>query len=81
MLATYQRRPSQREAINAMPLYPTESIMWDESQVGSSSNVAVGASFVITLCRHSKLCLKVGSQLEGISQHHIEVVVACDVIP
>lgn len=35
MLSTYERRRSQREVINEMPLYPTEGILWDESQIPS----------------------------------------------
>lgn len=33
LLAKYERRVSQREALNAMPLYPTEELLWDERQV------------------------------------------------
>jgi len=35
MLAAYERRRSQREVINEMPLYPTEGLLWDESQIPS----------------------------------------------
>ncbi|XP_076053378.1 RNA helicase aquarius [Oratosquilla oratoria] len=31
----YQKRPSQMEAINRMPLYPTETIIWDDNIVPS----------------------------------------------
>lgn len=31
----FQRRPSQLEAINKMPLYPTEQIIWDDNIVPS----------------------------------------------
>ncbi len=34
LVATYERRRSQREVVNEMPLYPTEGLLWDESQVG-----------------------------------------------
>ena len=34
LLSTYERRRSQREVVNEMPLYPTETLLWDESQVG-----------------------------------------------
>lgn len=34
LVATYERRRSQREIVNEMPLYPTEGLLWDESQVG-----------------------------------------------
>lgn len=33
LLAAYERRRSQREVVNEMPLYPTEGLLWDESQV------------------------------------------------
>ncbi|KAK9820367.1 hypothetical protein WJX72_009525 [[Myrmecia] bisecta] len=35
MLSSYQRRRFQTDVINEMPLYPTESILWDENQVPS----------------------------------------------
>eukprot|EP00775_Hariotina_reticulata_P008502 gene8502-8684_t len=33
VVTSYQRRASQRAAINAMPLYPTEGLLWDTTQV------------------------------------------------
>jgi len=33
MVSTYERRRFQTEVINKLPLYPTESILWDENQV------------------------------------------------
>jgi hypothetical protein len=33
LVSTYQRRASQRAAINAMPIYPTEGLLWDTTQV------------------------------------------------
>jgi hypothetical protein len=33
LLSSYERRRSQREVVNEMPLYPTEGLLWDESQV------------------------------------------------
>lgn len=33
LIAQHERRPSQLEALNSMPLYPTEGILWDESVV------------------------------------------------
>lgn len=35
VVSHYERRKSQRAAINAMPLYPSEAVLWDEAQVGS----------------------------------------------
>lgn len=42
MLSTYERRRSQREVINEIPLYPTENILWDESQIPSVSYTGEG---------------------------------------
>ncbi|KAJ3670490.1 hypothetical protein LUZ60_010814 [Juncus effusus] len=33
MISFFSKRQSQKEAINALPLYPNEQIMWDESLV------------------------------------------------
>ncbi|KAE8671002.1 xanthoxin dehydrogenase-like [Hibiscus syriacus] len=35
MISFFEKHPSQKEAINALPLYPNEQIMWDESVVPS----------------------------------------------
>ncbi|MCL7030325.1 hypothetical protein MKW94_020624, partial [Papaver nudicaule] len=35
MVSFFEKRQSQKEAINALPLYPDEQIMWDESLVPS----------------------------------------------
>lgn len=35
MVSFFERQQSQKEAINALPLYPNEQIMWDESLVPS----------------------------------------------
>ena len=35
MVAFFARRRSQRESLNALPLYPNEDIMWDESLIPS----------------------------------------------
>jgi len=32
-VSRHERRPSQLEALNEMPLYPTEDIIWDENIV------------------------------------------------
>jgi intron-binding protein aquarius len=29
----YQGRASQREALNALPLYPSEVLLWDPAQI------------------------------------------------
>lgn len=33
VVSKYKRRKSQTDTVNAMPLYPTEAILWDENQV------------------------------------------------
>jgi len=33
VVSKYERRKSQTDTVNAMPLYPTEAILWDENQV------------------------------------------------
>lgn len=35
MVSYFEKRQSQKEAINALPLYPNEQVMWDESVVPS----------------------------------------------
>ncbi|KAI3874183.1 hypothetical protein MKW92_053577 [Papaver armeniacum] len=35
MVSFFEKRQSQKEAINALPLYPNEQIMWDESLIPS----------------------------------------------
>ncbi|CAL9183877.1 unnamed protein product [Musa hybrid cultivar] len=35
LVSFFEKRQSQKEAINALPLYPNEQIMWDESLVPS----------------------------------------------
>ncbi len=35
LVSYHERRPSQLEAINDLPLYPTEEILWDETIVPS----------------------------------------------
>ncbi|WJX17061.1 hypothetical protein P8452_07016 [Trifolium repens] len=35
MVSCFEKQQSQKEAINALPLYPNEQIMWDESVVPS----------------------------------------------
>ncbi|KIY91735.1 Intron-binding protein aquarius [Monoraphidium neglectum] len=34
VVSAYERRRGQRAAINAMPLYPSEAVLWDEAQCG-----------------------------------------------
>ncbi|KAH7440467.1 hypothetical protein KP509_04G109200 [Ceratopteris richardii] len=42
MVSTFEKRLSQREAINALPLYPNEQVMWDESFVPSINYTGEG---------------------------------------
>jgi hypothetical protein len=43
VVSAYQRRASQRAAINAMPLYPTEGLLWDRTQIPTGVSVCVRA--------------------------------------
>ncbi|KAK4379778.1 hypothetical protein RND71_001640 [Anisodus tanguticus] len=42
MISFFERQQSQKEAINALPLYPNEQIMWDESLVPSINYTGEG---------------------------------------
>ena len=42
VLSAFEKRRSQREALNGLPLYPNEEIMWDESQVPSVNYTGEG---------------------------------------
>ncbi|KAL7239134.1 hypothetical protein ACSBR2_005102 [Camellia fascicularis] len=42
MVSFFQKQQSQKEAINALPLYPNEQIMWDESLVPSINYTGEG---------------------------------------
>ncbi|GAA0161608.1 RNA helicase [Lithospermum erythrorhizon] len=42
MVTFFEKQQSQREAINALPLYPNEHIMWDESLVPSINYTGEG---------------------------------------
>ena len=33
LVSRFEKRRFQTETINAMPLYPTETILWDENQI------------------------------------------------
>lgn len=35
LVTSFERRQSQRESINALPLYPNETVMWDENLIPS----------------------------------------------
>jgi hypothetical protein len=53
LVSTYQRRASQRAAINAMPIYPTEGLLWDTTQVRHyhrSSHRVSFAALRLALC-------------------------------
>ena len=69
MLATYEARTSQTEAVNAMPLYPTEAILWDDNQVpdvhytggllvGSPVPVLPNADKLVMSLRYIQVCQK-----------------------
>ncbi|XP_058724177.1 uncharacterized protein LOC131595734 isoform X2 [Vicia villosa] len=42
MVSFFEKQQSQKEAINALPLYPNEQIMWDESVVPSINYTGEG---------------------------------------
>ncbi|XP_047322959.1 RNA helicase aquarius [Impatiens glandulifera] len=42
MVSFFEKQQSQKEAINALPLYPNEQIMWDESLVPSINYTGEG---------------------------------------
>lgn len=42
MVSNFEKRLSQTEAINALPLYPNEQVMWDESLVPSINYTGEG---------------------------------------
>lgn len=39
-VSQHERRPSQLEALNEMPLYPTEEVIWDENLVPTEYNAS-----------------------------------------
>ena len=45
----HERRPSQLEAINDMPLYPTEQILWDENIVPSEFYSGESESIMVAI--------------------------------
>lgn len=42
VLSAFEKRQSQRESINALPLYPNEKVMWDENLVPSINYTGAG---------------------------------------
>ena len=42
LVSSFERRQSQRESINALPLYPNEKVMWDENLVPSINYTGAG---------------------------------------
>lgn len=42
LVTSFERRQSQRESINALPLYPNEKVMWDENLVPSINYTGAG---------------------------------------
>ncbi len=58
MVSTYERRRFQTEVINELPLYPTESILWDENQVPDVHYTGVNV-----IAYHAKCCVHVTRSL------------------
>ena len=50
MVSTYERRRFQTEVINELPLYPTESILWDENQVPDVHYTGTDDHEVVSCC-------------------------------
>lgn len=57
-VSRFERQKSQTEIVNAMPLYPTESILWDENQVPQVHYTGVHSRSSLGLLR--KCGLQVG---------------------
>jgi hypothetical protein len=55
VVSAYQCRALQRAAINAMPLYPTEGLLWDTNQIPTGGSVGQrrrqSEVFCETLCK------------------------------
>ncbi len=56
LVSYHERRPSQLEAINDLPLYPTEEILWDETIVPSEFYDGESES---STCMHAVLMITV----------------------
>ena len=50
LVSFHERQPSQLEAINDLPLYPTEDLLWDENIV--PSEYYNGESELVICCLH-----------------------------
>ena len=50
VVSKYERRKSQRDTVNAMPLYPTEAILWDENQVPKVHYTGEPCAFGVAVC-------------------------------
>jgi hypothetical protein len=55
VVSKYERQKSQTETVNAMPLYPTEAILWDDNQV---PKVHYTGHFLHLACSSSPCCLR-----------------------
>ena len=49
VVSRYERQRSQTEVVNAMPLYPTEAILWDNNQVPQVHYTGARRSLLLTL--------------------------------
>jgi len=49
-IARHERRKSQLDQINEMPLYPTEDIVWDENIVPTEFYSGDSKSVYLLLC-------------------------------
>ena len=55
LVSHHERRLSQLEAINALPLYPTEEILWDENIVPSEFYNGESMLYSTILYVHNRL--------------------------
>jgi hypothetical protein len=51
MAATYEARRGQMETVNALPLYPTETILWDENVIPSVHYTGMPQVWLVSLIR------------------------------
>lgn len=73
VVSAYQRRASQRAAINAMPLYPTEGLLWDTTQIPTGKATATPSPAFLAhadMTNLSRLCRTVASWAQAHTVQH-----------
>ena len=67
VMAAYEKRRAQTEIINAMPLYPTEKLLWDENQVPNVQYTGASpARASICPCTHCVIMLLRNADMRGL---------------